>query len=158
MLSQLKADYNGTAILVAHQTCERSDCFEAYYSHHYNDKDEIVHKLSAKPRKLSIAKRQPDDQETGSATEDGNVIYVDYIFQNMNDADEAAEGNDPDFNTEFLQLIGAETSYTNQGYKCMSVLDADDNNAVGAQGYIGISQDYQMAYPDNEATYISECA
>lgn len=153
--------YVDTPILIAHHTCEGYGCYQAHYSNHFNaDLNKTVHRIATSPRTVSnssITRRQ-DDEEDGTATQTGGgELFTDYIFQNDNDADEAAEANDSDFSDQFLSLVGAQPSYENQGYSCMSVLDTDDS-LVGAQGYFTISQDEHIADPDNEASYISSCS
>jgi hypothetical protein len=87
----------------------------------------------------SLASRQ-DDMESDSADNDGGgKLFTDYDFQNDNVGDERAEGYDGGFLTRFLNLVGAETSYTQQDCARMSVVDTDDNNNIGSQGYITIS-------------------
>lgn len=149
----------GTPILIAHHTCEGHGCFQAHYSNHFQPElNATVHRFAPSPRNASSLTRRQDDQESGSATGDGEgTLYTDYDFQNDNINDEVAEGNDGGFPTRFLNLVGAETSYTQQGYACMSVIDTDDNNNIGAQGYITISQDENIADPQSEAGYISSC-
>lgn len=151
--------YIGTPILVAHHTCEGHGCFQAHYSNHFNSGlNKTVHRFTTSPRDASSVTRRQDDGESGSATgSGGGMLYTDYNFQNDNNADESAEGYDGDFPTTFLNLVGDETSYTQQGYSCMSVVDTDDNNNIGAQGYITISEDENIADPDNEASYIASC-
>ena len=95
--------------------------------------------------------------ESGSADNDGGgKLFTDYDFQN-DVGDERAEDYDGGFLTRFLNLVGAETSYTQQDCACMSVVDTDDNNNIGAQGYITIGQDENIADPQSEAGYIASC-
>lgn len=158
-LELLQRAYIDTPILVSHHTCEGHGCFQAHYSNHHNSElNTTVHRFTTTERNSTSRNKRQDDMESGNADSNGNTLITDYVFQNDNAADERAEGSDGGFPTQFLNLVGAETSYTQQGYKCLSVLDADDNNAVGAQGYITIVQDHNIADPDNEASYISSCA
>ena len=158
-----QANFTGTPILVSHHTCMGRECYEAYYSNHFNaELGKIVHSVKTRPRvdglytSTSVHKRDKD--LTGEATgKNGGHLFVDYTFINDNAKDEKAEANASGEKDELLKVIGAETSYTHQGYRCMTVLDANDGNKPGSQGYLTIVQDENIADPDNEASYINRC-
>jgi hypothetical protein len=158
-LELLQRAFVGTPILVGHHICEGHGCFQAHYSNHFHPElNKTVHRFTTSPRHASSPNKRQDDMESGSADSDGGgKLFTDYDFQNDNIGDERAEGYDGGFPTRFLNLVGAETSYTQQGYACMSVVDTDDNNNIGAQGYITISQDENIADPQSEAGYIASC-
>lgn len=84
-------------------------------------------------------------------------MFVDYTFINDAPKDEKAEANASGEKDELVKVMGHESSYMHQGYRCMTVLDANDGNKPGSQGYLTIVQDANVADPDNEATYIKKC-
>ena len=145
-------------ILVGHHTCEGRGCFQAHYCNHYHlEVNKTVNRFTTSLRHASSLASRQDDMESGSADNDGGgKLFTDYDFQN-DVGDERAEDYDGGFLTRFLNLVGAETSYTQQDCACMSVVDTDDNNNIGAQGYITIGQGENIADPQSEAGYIASC-
>ena len=128
-------------ILVGHHTCEGRGCFQAHYCNHYHlEVNKTVNRFTTSLRHASSLASRQDDIKSDSADNDGGgKLFTDYDFQNDNVGDERAEGYDGGFLTRFLNLVGAETSYTQQDCARMSVVDTDDNNNIGSQGYITIS-------------------
>ncbi|KAI9826692.1 MAG: hypothetical protein M1819_007326 [Sarea resinae] len=158
VLSQLKQKYAGTPLLVSHHDCYTTSCFQVHYSNKNHTDGGLIHKLSVSPRRLSTSKRQSDENESGSASSDGSEVYGDYVFTNTNEADEHAFGYDGDFPTNLETQVGQNSDFTNQGYICFDVEDADDSDRISSTGYLALSQDEQISDPDDEQSYMSTCA
>ena len=136
---------------------------QVHYSNQQHPKAGLLHRLSVSPRRsfhsasVTNTKRQIDQTIPVTADSDGSMVFGDYVFRDENTADEVAFGYDGGFPNHLETAVGSNDVFTNHGYICLTVEDGDDSNAIASQGYISISQDENIADPDNEDAYIDGC-